>query len=295
MADPAPTPSAVAEGPKPRPGVPTVIGQGVVRLTAPNPSMMTGPGTNTYLIGDDELLVIDPGPDDRAHRRRILDVVAGRSVVAVAVTHNHPDHAPGAATLAAAVMAPVFGFAPGRAITPDERLVDGDELACGSHRLRVIHTPGHAAEHCCFFVEGQNLLLTGDHVMEGSTVVIRPPEGDMVAYLSSLALLLSIEPSMRAIAPGHGRVITDPQRAVGDLVAHRLWREERILEALRTGGPSSPEALRSIAYPGLDSPRHEIASVTLWAHLRRLVSLGLVTADGVEPGADEVTTVFSLL
>ena len=295
MSGPAPKPTEVAEGPPPRPGVPEPIGPGVVRLTAPNPSMMTGPGTNTYLVGDDDLIIIDPGPDDRAHRRRILEVVAGRPVVTVAVTHNHPDHAPGAAKLASAVMAPVVAFASGPSIAPDALLVDGQVLSCGSHRLRVIHTPGHAAEHCCFLVEGQSLLLTGDHVMEGSTVVIRPPDGDMAAYLASLELLGALAPPLASIAPGHGRVITEPQAAIDDLIAHRLWREERVLEALRAAGTSSPSSLRASVYPGLDPERHEIASLTLWAHLRRLVALGSVAAEGVEPGADEVTTTFTVI
>ena len=163
-------------GPAPDPGVPVEIALGVTRLTAANPSMMTGPGTNSYLIGAHALVVLDPGPDLPAHRAALVEAIAGRPVVAVAVTHTHPDHAPGAAALARVVDAPTAGFASADGFVAARLLADGDVLGEAPFELEVLHTPGHASNHCCYLLRSHSLCFTGDHVMHGSTVVIRPPD-----------------------------------------------------------------------------------------------------------------------
>ncbi len=282
-----------AEGPLPVPGVPTTIAPGVVRLTAPNPSMMTGPGTNTYLIGEQSLLIIDPGPDDPAHRRRLVDVIAGRPVDAIAVTHTHPDHAPGSDRLGRVVGAPLLGVAPGPSFRPDRLLVDGEVLTPSDLMVRVLHTPGHASDHCCFLLEGEDMVFTGDHVMEGSTVVIRPPDGDMGAYLASVERLASTDPPLRSIAPGHGRVIVDPATALVDLAAHRRRREVLVEEALSAHGPSSAAGLRPFVYQDLEEARHDIATATIWAHLRHLVERDRAVLLDVRQGADGPDAIFA--
>ena len=271
-------------GEPPRPGIPIEVAPAVIRLTAPNPSMMTGPGTNSYLIGDRSLIVVDPGPDDATHRRRLVELVAGRQVTAIVVTHTHPDHAPGAQRLAAVLGAAKMGFASGPDFEPDRRLVDGERLDADGRELLALHTPGHASDHLCYLLEEEGLIFTGDHLMQGSTVVIRPPDGDLGAYLDSLVRLRSIEPTLRAVAPGHGRIIADPIGAIDDVVAHRLAREVIVEDALIAAGTATAPSLLDAVYPGLDEPRRDVATATLWAHLRHLVSQGRATTDG---GLDE--------
>ena len=209
------------------PGRPVAVSDQVVRIVAPNPGIMTGPGTNTYLVGRAEVMVIDPGPDDPRH----LDAVAacaGDRARWIAVTHTHADHAPGAAALRARLPGPValVGFAPGEGFEPDVVVGDGDWVGPPGPRLRAIHTPGHASDHLCYLLEGERLLLSGDHVMDASTVVIAPPDGDMAAYLTALERLRRM--ALRAIAPGHGRVITDPAARLDHYLRHRLRREEAV-------------------------------------------------------------------
>ena len=188
------------------------IAPGVRRLVARNPGFMTGPGTNTYLVGHDPCLVIDPGPDDPVHVERIVKETGGH-IDAVLATHTHPDHSPAAKAIAAATGAKVMGKpAPvhGRqddGFEPSEVLNDGDEVKVGELQLRALHTPGHASNHLCYLLEGTGLLFTGDHLMQGSTVVISPPDGSMGEYLRSLERLKK-EPVSR-IAPGHGLTIED--------------------------------------------------------------------------------------
>ena len=180
-----------------QPGSVVEVAPGVRRLVAPNPGIMTGPGTNTYLVGADEVAVIDPGPDDPGHLEAILEAGADR-IRWILVTHTHIDHSPLTAALKERTGAPALGFGPApelatpgldghdRAFRPDRVLLDEDRVEGPDFRLTAVHTPGHATNHLCFELAGQALLFSGDHVMQGSTVVVAPLDGDMADYLESL-------------------------------------------------------------------------------------------------------------
>jgi glyoxylase-like metal-dependent hydrolase (beta-lactamase superfamily II) len=268
---------------------PETVAPGVVRVTAANPGMMTGPGTNTYLLGTEELAVVDPGPDDAAH----LDAVAGAGggrIRWIFVTHTHPDHAPGAAGLADRTGAERLGFASRDGFTADRTIADGFELRRPGLSLRAVHTPGHASNHLCYLADlaaerpgkGSTMLFTGDHVMDGSTVVISPPDGDMTAYLASLALLSDLEPGIDVIAPGHGRLIEDPGAAVAAYIAHRQEREGRVAAVLAAAGSATVDQLVPVVYQDVDEDRFPIARRSLWAHLRKLTDDGRVRSSDRE-------------
>jgi len=264
-----------AIGPACVPGAPASVHERVVRLTAPNPSMMTGPGTNTYVVGDESVVVIDPGPPIASHLDGVLALVAGRPVTAVAVTHHHRDHAPAARSLATAVDAPVVGR--GHALLAVDVTADeGHALAAGSLGLVAWHTPGHASDHLCFFVEEMGWLFTGDHLMEGSTVVIGPPDGDLTAYLASVARVRD-DKRVRRLAPGHGRVLGSPRRVAEEVLAHRAQRAAIVLDALREHGPGTAAAIRVHAYADVGPERSDVATATCWAHLLALVDEGRAT------------------
>lgn len=258
------------------------IAPGVSRLVARNPGFMTGPGTNTYLVGRDRYLVIDPGPEDEVHVERILKETGGR-IDAVLATHTHPDHSPAAKALADATGAKVMGKpAPvhGRqdsGFSPSTLLNDGDQVTIGSLALRALHTPGHASNHLCYLLEGTGLLFTGDHLMQGSTVVIGPPDGSMGDYLRSLARLQK-EPVTR-IAPGHGLTIEDAQAEIVRIVAHRLQREAKVVERLGRLGTVNMDTLVVSVYDDVDPRLHPVAKGSLLAHLLKLEEDGRVVRD----------------
>jgi len=265
-----------ALGPRCVPGVPASVHRTVTRLTAPNPSMMTGPGTNTYVVGDDAVVVIDPGPPIAAHLDAVLAVVGGRPVTAVAVTHHHRDHAPAARSLAAAVGAPVVGRGH-TLLAVDVAADEGSVLAAGAVGLVAWHTPGHASDHLCYFLPATGWLFTGDHLMQGSTVVIRPPDGDLTAYLASIARVRD-DRRVKRLAPGHGRVLGAPARVAAEVLAHREQRAAVVLDALRQHGPGTAAALRVHAYADVGPERDEVATATCWAHLLALVDDGQATS-----------------
>ena len=260
----------------------------VLRVTAHNPGVMTGPGTNSYLVGaGDHWAVIDPGPDLAEHQQALLDAVAavhGR-ITRILVTHTHRDHSPGAAALALATGAPVWGqvaahpqwqdesFAPQREPQHGERIA----LAPGV-TLRVLHTPGHASNHLCYLLEEEKTLFTGDHVMQGSTVVINPPDGDMAAYLRALQALL--DEDLDWLAPGHGFLVDQPHAVLRALIAHRLRREARVRDALREAGAGSLDDLVLLAYADVPPALHPVARRSLLAHLLKLQADGEAAADG---------------
>lgn len=249
------------------------ISERVRRITAPNPSVMTGPGTNAYLIGKETLAVIDPGPDIAEHIDALITLV-GTKLRWILCTHTHVDHSPAAKALSKATGAQVIGMQPpgdGRqdlTFQPDWVMRDGERLEAPGFTLRALHTPGHASNHLCYFLEEERLLFTGDHVMQGSTVVITPPDGSMVAYLAALEKLLAID--IARFAPGHGHVIETPHDEVHRLIKHRLGRENKVLAALRKAGRGDLDKLVPLAYDDVSEKLHPVARRSLLAHLLKL-------------------------
>jgi glyoxylase-like metal-dependent hydrolase (beta-lactamase superfamily II) len=261
-------------------GVACALSPLVRRILAPNPGKMTGPGTNTYLVGIDEVAVIDPGPADDGH----LDAIAGCGgdrIRWILCTHTHPDHWPGAAGLKRRTGAPVLAFDARDGLEVDQAIGDGFSIEATEFRLAVVHTPGHASNHLCFLLQEERLLFSVDHVMQGSTVVIRPPDGDMAAYLASLDRIRKLR--LRAIAPGHGHLIDQPVAAVDEYVAHRLEREDQILSRL-VDGTSTIDQLVAAIYVGLDDELVPMARHTVHAHLLKLAAEG--RARGTDPDGE---------
>ncbi len=262
------------------PGVPKRLDRLVTRLTAPNPGPMTGPGTNTYLVGGEALAVIDPGPALDSHLEKILETAGGR-IKWILCTHTHLDHSPGAAALKAATGAQVLGRpAPaGQDATfkPDFAPEKGQRIDLGGATLRALHTPGHASNHLCYLLEDTRMLFTGDHVMQGSTVVINPPDGDMRAYFASLESLLAED--LAILAPGHGYLIGEPHKEIRRLLAHRLAREEKVRSVLRSIGPASLEQMLPLVYDDVPERMHRWAARSLSAHLEKLLAEGAVRGE----------------
>jgi glyoxylase-like metal-dependent hydrolase (beta-lactamase superfamily II) len=255
------------------------LAPGIRRLVAPNPSMMTGPGTNTYLFGSDEVAVLDPGPVIDSHLQAIEAAAAG-NIRWVLVTHTHRDHSPAAAVLAKRVGAELLGRpAPGggnqdMTFAPDRILEDGDCFNVDGIDIEAIRTPGHASNHVCYRHAEQDWIFTGDHVIDGSTVVINPPDGNMKDYLESLEKLKRRNPV--ALAPGHGGLINDPQRLVDWIIAHRLERETKVLLALRANPGLPSMELVPHVYADVDKKLYGWAERSLLAHLIKLQADGLV-------------------
>jgi glyoxylase-like metal-dependent hydrolase (beta-lactamase superfamily II)/8-oxo-dGTP pyrophosphatase MutT (NUDIX family) len=259
------------------PGVAKRLDRYITRLIAPNPGMMTGPGTNTYLVGEDELAVIDPGPAIDSHIDKIL---AAGKIRWILCTHTHLDHSPAAAAIRKATGAAVFGRPPpagqDASFMPDRVLEHGERAQLGALTVKAIHTPGHASNHLCYLLEETRMLFTGDHVMQGSTVVINPPDGDMRAYLASLELLLREDVAI--LAPGHGYLIGEPQNEVKRLVQHRLKREAKVREAIARLGEPTLEEMLPLVYDDVPARMHGWAARSLTAHLQKLVADGAARA-----------------
>ncbi|MCC7319340.1 MAG: MBL fold metallo-hydrolase [Rubellimicrobium sp.] len=314
------TETRIEPGPKESPKAETgIIGPGITLVRAPNASAMTHTGTNTYLLGEARLIVLDPGPADPRHLAALLAAIGGRPVEAVVVGHAHADHAGLASTLARAVGAPVLahggghgvgqggaghgGAEPeegdwlrglglaagprrfaGAAIAPDVALAEGSLIAAEGGAWQVLHTPGHAPDHICLLRDG--VLLSGDHVMAwSSSVIAPPPDGDMGAFMAGLARLARL-PLRRAL-PGHGPAHDDPAALVARLIAHRRAREEAILAALdRLGTPADGEAVTRAVYPRLAPGLEPMARLTCLAHLAELARCGRVSVAPEGPAAD---------
>jgi len=253
------------------------IGAAVWRIVAPNPSPLTGPGTNTYVVGTERPVVIDPGCDDAGHLARILEV-AGSGIDRILCTHSHPDHSPGAAWLRERTGARVYGQpAPDDGhqdptYAPDAGIAHGERIAAGEGALQAIHTPGHASNHVCFLFEPAGLLFTGDHLMSGSTVIIIPPDGSMRAYLESLRQLRELP--LTALAPGHGAVMPDALAEIDRVIGHRLARESRLALALERRGTATLEEVLSEVYDDVPAFMHAYARYSLLAHALKLVEEG---------------------
>lgn len=265
------------------PGAISELAPGVRRIVAPNPGVMTGPGTNTYILGVHDVAVVDPGPAIGRHVDAIVDAV-GLALRWVLVTHTHPDHSPAASPLAKRTGAALLGRpAPGgrhqdASFQPDRILEDGDRIAGSDFDIEVIATPGHASNHLCYRHAQLGWLFTGDHIINGSTVVIDPPDGSMSDYLESLQRLVRLEIS--AIAPGHGDVIAEPYAAIDWIIRHRLEREGRVAAAVReTPGLTAPELVARV-YADTDPALHELAERSLLAHLQKLALDGRIRRAG---------------
>ena len=258
------------------PGQTSQLSPLVRRIIAPNPSVMTGPGTNTYLVGNDEVAVVDPGPDEPSHIEAILREGAGR-IRWILVTHTHEDHSPAATPLARATGAQLRGvaapddFYQDLIFTPDVALSDEPLLQTPEFRLRAVHTPGHACNHYCLLLEQEGMLFTGDHIMNGSTVVIIPPSGDMKDYLDSLEKLKSLP--LRSLAPGHGELMPEPVAVVDGIIRHRLTREAKVARVLDEAGGTLDELVER-AYDDVPRAMFPMAKYSLWAHLLKLARDG---------------------
>src|SRR3984957_15486169 len=262
------------------PGKPISLAQGVRRIVAGNAGLMTGPERNTSLLGEREIAVVDPGPDDARHLESIL-AAAGAPIRWVVVTHTHRDHSPLTAELARQSGAQVIGLPPPRDGRQDETFVphrqpaDGERLSVGDCELIAIHTPGHASNCVCYFLGRERMLITGDHVLEGVSPVILPPDGNMGDYLNSLDKLFAYD--FEKIAPGHGDLMDQGKKVLEALRAHRLAREEKVLGNLGKLREASLDALIPVVYDDVPVDRHQWARLTLQAHLIKLAQQGRVS------------------
>ena len=272
-------PSPEAPGPpQPDAGVAVGVSPLIRRVLAPNPSAFTGRGTNTYVVGArPPYTVVDPGPAGDHHLGAVL--AAAPEVGAILVTHTHGDHSPGAAGLAAATGAPVCGYGPmlrpsverhDDTFRADRTLVDGDVVDGGDHRLVALHTPGHASNHLCFLLQDgrRRVLLAGDHVMHGSTVVIAPLDGDMADYLAQVRRVRDL--GVDRILPGHGDPIDDPDAHLRGVLEHREARAAQVLAALADAGRAGATCrqLVEVAYADVPAVLHPVAAYSAWAILR---------------------------
>jgi glyoxylase-like metal-dependent hydrolase (beta-lactamase superfamily II) len=268
------------------------VAPGVRRIVARNPGPFTYKGTGTYVIGEGEVAVIDPGPELEEHVGALLAGLADEQVTHILVTHTHRDHSPAAKALQTASGAATYGFGPhaggkrGDAgaeeggdwdFAPDVVVRDGDWIAGGKWRCEAVHTPGHTSNHLCFALPDCGILFSGDHVMGWSTSVIAPPDGDMAAYMASLDKLLARRDAV--YWPTHGPAITDPARHVRAFIAHRREREAGIVDCLKAGC-GSIDAIVERLYAGLNPALRRAAGRSVLAHLIDLMGRDIVACDG---------------
>ena len=249
----------------------------IERVLAPNPGPYTGPGTNTWVVGDaDEVVVLDPGPVIQDHMTAITKAVGDRTVTAVVVTHTHVDHAPLANPLATEVEAPAVGYAAGEQFAPDDLVGDGSVMHVAGHSMTVVHTPGHSDDHLCFRIG--NALFTGDHIMGGSSVMVE----DMGPYLASLRKIHHT--GLTDLYPGHGEQMDQPDQVISWYLAHRMQREREIVAAL-VGGAVTVGGIVETVYAEVDTALHPLAARSVVAHLRKLAGEGRAHFDGANWGA----------
>ncbi|MFM2077750.1 MAG: hypothetical protein RJA49_1640 [Actinomycetota bacterium] len=295
----------------PRYGESVSVGPRIRRVIAENPSKFTYHGTGTYIVGEGDVAVIDPGPVSEAHQDALRAALEGQRVTAILVTHCHSDHSPLAAWLRETTGAPTVAFGPhvvdpswveddtpdepesdsgatkveetlDLAFEPDIRVVTGDVVAAGEGwTLEALHTPGHTSNHTCFWMPEQRALFSGDHIMGWSTTVIGPPDGDMRAYFDSLAVVQRLDPAV--LWPTHGSPVTDVPPYIAAFIAHRREREAKVLAAVRDGVALVPDIVRQL-YVGVDEKLHKAAGRSVLAHLIKLVADGEVAFDGTQPG-----------
>jgi glyoxylase-like metal-dependent hydrolase (beta-lactamase superfamily II) len=267
------------------------VAPGVRRIVARNPGPFTYKGTGTYVVGEGQVAVIDPGPDLAEHIDALLAGLAGEQVTHILVTHTHRDHSPAAKAVKAATGAPTYGFGPHAGgerggtgseeggdwdFVPDIVVHDEEEIVGGGWRFEAVHTPGHTSNHLCFALPDAGILFSGDHVMGWSTSVIAPPDGDMAAYMGSLDKLLRRRDS--AYWPTHGPAIIKPEAHVRAFIAHRREREAGILECLKTGSEMI-DAIVERLYAGLNPALRGAAGRSVLAHLIDLMGRDIVASD----------------
>lgn len=243
----------------------------VIRVLAPNPDVYTLEGTNTWVVGEPPSFVIDPGPDLPEHLAEVAR--AAGSVAAVLVTHDHPDHAPGAAAFAAMTNAPVHAFR----LEGAQRLRDGHVLRAGATEITAVHTPGHTGDHLAFWSAADRALFTGDAVLGRGTSFIDPPEGDLTKYLRSLERMRDLD--ARTIYPGHGPVVLDAKGKLAEYLTHRAEREEQVLAAM-ADGPSTISAMVERIYADYPQEVHSLAARSVLAHLLKLETEGRSERNG---------------
>lgn len=282
-------------------GVVDQLAPGVQRVIADNPGPFTFTGSGTYIIGEGDVAVIDPGPDDDAHLSALLKTLGGARVSHILITHTHLDHCGLARKFSDATGAPVYGYsahpisdkkldAPALdegadyQYKPDKTLTDGDVIEGPNWRLETVHTPGHLSNHLCFAMPANKALFTGDHMMGWATTVVAPPDGDMNAYLDSLDTLLARDDEI--YFPTHGAPIKHPRRFVRAVKTHRLMRDAQILDQLKKGRTRIRD-ITTAMYAGVDKRLHGAAALNVYAHLIRLEKLGTVCCDGAPEMSSE--------
>lgn len=243
---------------------------GVELILAPNPSLMTGPGTNSYFVSDGtaESVAIDPGPDILGHLTRIADAAKAHGrLTAILITHGHPDHVEGAAHLRELTGAPVLAWSREGSPAADQTLADDATIPVGGRVLRTLHTPGHRFDHLCFLLEDAATVFAGDLVAGSGTVVIAPPEGDLLDYLTSLRRLRALD--LRQILPAHGPSVDAPNALLDYYIQHRMEREEQVVAKLDSGAATIPTLVAKI-YADVDPQLHPVAALSIEAHLLKL-------------------------
>jgi glyoxylase-like metal-dependent hydrolase (beta-lactamase superfamily II) len=274
-------------------GVAQEVAPGVRRIVANNPGPYTFLGTNTYVVGSDEVAVIDPGPKDDSHLAAIAAAIKGERLAHILITHSHRDHCDGARGLQALAGGEIAAFGPTGTprgagahglsydfvdpnFVPDRKLADGDTVRGNGFALDVLHMPGHAPDHLCFALVGKRTMFTGDHVMGWNTTVIAPPEGDLAQFLTSLERLMQRHD--KVFLPAHGGRIETPQRVVKAYIMHRKWREQTILACLEEGISTVPRIVARL-YGTLDAGLRDAAALSVLAHLEHLINRDLVEAE----------------
>lgn len=284
-------------------GKPVPLGKGIARLTVNNPSAFTFSGTNSYIIGEDTLAMIDPGPEDESHYRALLDAIGDRPVSHIFISHTHRDHSPlaerlkkkfGALTVAEGPHRPARAYHAGEInaleasadtdFVPDILLADGAAIEGDGWTLEGIHTPGHAANHMAFALKGSGVLFSADHVMAWATSIVAPPDGSMSDYMASLEKLLVRDD--KAYLPGHGGAVMKPQAFVRGLRTHRKMRERAIYERIMQGDRRISDMVKAI-YRDTDPRLHGAAALSVLAHLEDLVGRGEILTNG-DPALDGV-------
>lgn len=253
------------------------LSEHVFRVLAPNASFMTGPGTNSYLVGKTQLAVIDAGPPSDEHVQALLNAAneIGGTITTILLTHTHKDHSPAAKKLAEMTGAQIYGLKPdpndvGQDLSVNiaHEFAHKEVFSIDGINITALHTPGHVGNHICYWLAEEKLLFTGDHLINGSTVVIVPPSGHMGDYIRSLELLLDFE--INQIAPGHGDIIENAEGLIRYTIAHRLQREAKVLEKLKDHPNSDLATLVVPAYDDVNPALHPIAQYSLHAHLIKL-------------------------